>query len=58
MMKDTKRTDFKRTDCKKTDINLSIPDVYCDKLGMHYACFLGEDVWCEKRALPNRMERS
>lgn len=53
MMKDTKRTDFKRTDCKKADINLSIPDVYCDKLGMRYACFLEEDMWCEKRALPN-----
>jgi hypothetical protein len=46
MMNNTKITDF-----KKTNINipvLTLPDVNCNILGTHYACFLGDKVWCKK----------
>ena len=49
---------IKITDFKETNINISLPDVNCNILGTHYACFLGDKVWCKKRALPNRMESS
>ena len=39
-------------------MNIAVPDVYCDKLGQHFACFLGEHEWCEKRALRHRMDGS
>jgi hypothetical protein len=32
----------------KTNINISLPDVDCNILGTHYACFLGDNVWCKK----------
>lgn len=50
--------DIKRTfhhDYEIVNVNLAIPGVYCEKLGKHYSCFIGENLWCEKRPLPNRM---
>ena len=47
---------IKTKNCKKIDINISIPDMYRSQFGTHYACFLGNNVWCKKRPLSNRME--
>ena len=49
------KMDFK---CKPASISISVPNVYCDILGRHYACFLGDYEWCEKRTLPDRMDGS
>ena len=38
------------------NISISIPDVDCNMLGKHFACFLRDKEWCEKRALLYRME--
>ena len=59
MCKSKQTKNFKRDFKYKTaSVNIAVPDVYCDKLGQHYACFLGENKWCEKRALRHRMEWS
>ena len=53
--KQTFKRDFKY---KPTQMNIPVPDVYCDSLGQHFACFLGDHEWCEKRALLYRMDGS
>lgn len=58
MCKSISKYEFKKNlKYKPVSISISVPKVYGEKLGQHYACFIGDNEWCEKRALPHRVDR-
>ena len=59
MCKSKSKCEFKKNlKYKPVRISISVPDVYGETLGRHYACFVGDTEWCEKRALPHRVDGS